>query len=150
GAVQPTARPRWLARLDQRPNFAIAAFSQSYGSACTVLPLMPVMVSAFINALSTDSSVASTTAWNKGLSVAVDSGETKVADSVRELAACGMLFPVENAMKMSPLVLPEVDPVRARPSDARAARRSSCRDDSGASVATTTITEPSWSTLMSA
>ena len=67
----------------------------------------------------------------------------KVADSVRDVVDWGTLFAVEKAMKMSPLVFPEVDPVRARPSAAREARRSSCRDDSGASVATTTITDPS-------
>ena len=80
---------------------------------------MPVMVSAFIRALRTDSSVASTTAWNNGFSVEVDSGEMKVCDSVGEGVDCGMVFAVEKAMKMSPLEFPDVDPVRARPSDAR-------------------------------
>ena len=50
---------------------------------------------------------------------------------------------VENATKMSPLPLPDHVPVRARPRVARRDIRSSWRDDTGASVAMTTITEPS-------
>ena len=97
---------------DGLPYFAIAAVRRSYGMACTRLPLMPVIVSALASAFSTDSSVASTTAWNNGFSTSVDSGETNVAETVRELLACGIVFGVENAMKMSPLVFPDVDPVR--------------------------------------
>ena len=49
---------------------------------------------------------------------------------------------VENARKMSPEPLPDVLPVRARPSVARRARRFSWCGSSGASVATTMMIEP--------
>ena len=49
---------------------------------------------------------------------------------------------VEKAMKMSPEPFPEVEPVRARPIVARRARRLSWSGNSGASVATTMMIEP--------
>src|ERR1700679_3441068 len=49
---------------------------------------------------------------------------------------------VEKAMKMSPEEFPELEPVRARPIVARRASRFSCVGNSGASVATTMMMEP--------
>ena len=58
------------------------------------------------------------------------------------LRAAAPGFAVENARKMSPEPLRGMLPVRARPSEARRARRLSWCGSSGASVATTTMIEP--------
>ena len=69
--------------------------------------------------------------------------EVLVVDRPRSSGAAarpprGIRTPVENARKMSPDPCPALEPVRARPSPARRARRSSAAGRSGASVATTT------------
>src|SRR5262249_7708643 len=79
--------------------------------------------------------------------VASKSGE-RASSLGREMAglggaAWGVGVVVEKAITKSPLPLLPVEPVRARPRTARAARRRSWRESRGASVAITIMQEPS-------
>ena len=82
-------------------------------------PSMPVMVLAPTMALTMASSVASTVASKSGLMRSLDTVLTVLGPG--SASAWGLA--VEKAMKMSPEPLPEMEPVRARPSVARRAMR---------------------------
>ena len=82
-----------------------------------MFPSAPVIVVAPTMAFTIASSVASTVAEKRGLIRAFDTVATALGPG--SLSACG--FAVENPIKMSPELFPEVDPVRASPSAARRA-----------------------------
>jgi hypothetical protein len=83
----------------------------------TVCPSAPAIVAAPTIAFTIASSVASTVAEKRGL--------MRVFDTISNVFGPGSLstwgFAVENAIKMSPELFPEVDPVRASPSATRRA-----------------------------
>src|SRR6266567_8149821 len=106
-------------RRAHRPYFFSACFSSCWGNAITVWPSMPVMVFAPTIAFTIASSVASTVAVNKGLMRSFETVCTVLGPGAA--SACG--FAVEQARQISPELLPETDPVRASPSEARRAIR---------------------------
>ena len=101
---------------------------------------MPVIVRAATIALTIASSTASTVASNMPSSWSFGTNDTCCRPR-SAFAAPGLA--VEKARKMSPEPLPAVPPVREMPIAERAAMRLSCVGNSGASVATTTMIEPS-------
>ena len=123
-----------------RLYFRITSRSRSCGSAWTVLPSMPVIVSAATSALT----IASSVACDRRLEERVDAlvRQHLQRDDRRSTCAAPGLA-VEKARKMSPETLP-ADRRRCapRPSAARIATRLSWCGSSGASVATTTMIEP--------
>src|SRR5437773_7234212 len=114
--------------------------TRSIGIASAV-PFAERTLVAWKRELYTASSVASSAASKSG---EVASGGSIVrprgAVSLKRLRISGA---VENAIAKSPLPLLYDDPVRARPNTARAASRRKSRASSGASVATTSMQDPS-------
>jgi hypothetical protein len=80
---------------------------------------MPVMVLAPTMAFTMASSVASTVAEKTGLIRPLETTFTVFGPG--SASACALA--VEKAIKMSPELFPDVDPVRAKPSVARRAKR---------------------------
>jgi len=113
--------------------------SRSWGSAVTLCPSIPVIVSAATRALTIASSVACTVASNRAFILSLDS---IVRDRV-PVGAPASSFAVEKAMKMSPDPFPEVLPNLASPSAARRASLLSWWGRRGASVPTTIMMDPS-------
>src|SRR5580704_210256 len=124
--------------VESRLYFVKTSLNLSCGSACTVWPSAPVMVLAATIAFTTASSVAWIVA-SKSASI-WSPGSICTATGLSATPAPG--FAVENAMKMSPELSPEILPSRPRPSVTRLAMRFSSCGKSGASVATTTMIEP--------
>jgi hypothetical protein len=83
----------------------------------TVCPSAPVIVVAPTIAFTIASSVASTVAEKRGLTREFDTGSTVFGPG----SLSARVFAVENAIKMSPELFPEVEPVRATPNAARRA-----------------------------
>src|SRR5690606_40965733 len=144
-AGQAAGRDRARAgRLHGVPALGLPALSRSWstgcsGSACTV-PRWPWTVWARNIELRTASSVASATAWNKGVMASLDSR----CSSWRGRAASRRTdFAVLKAITYSPEPFDIVEPVRPRPIRARAARRSRPRAASGAPGRTTNMSQPS-------
>ena len=103
-------------------------------------PFAPVIVSAATSALTIASSVASTVAAKSGSRRPLASTRASVASPGSEAA---LRLAVEKATKMSPELFVAMLPMRASPSETRRAIRSSWCGITGASVATTTMIEPS-------
>src|SRR5579872_1490021 len=103
-----------------RLYFWSACLRPSCGKAVTVWPETPVMSRAPTIALTMASSVACTVASKMGPIASLGSMLIE-ASSPEGAAAFGLA--VEKAIKMSPDPLPETEPRRARPSEARRARR---------------------------
>ena len=111
---------------------------RSSGRAWATRPLMPLVVVAMHRALTMASCVASTVAVNRGFIRAWFSVST--LNRSPELSS---LFAVEKATKISPEPSAAVLPVMPTPSPARRASRLHWSASRGASVATTTMMEPS-------
>ena len=121
-------------------HFGSSARTPSIGIA-SATPNLDLTVVARNSELYTASSVASSAAWKRGDTASVGSDlRARGAVSPKRLRISG---DVENAMAKSPLPLLNDDPVRPKPNTARAASRPRSRASSGASVATTSMHEPS-------
>ena len=146
------ARPRLALESDsmgprlsgggRRPWVRRISVRRSSGMARASWPAWPTTVSAATRLLITASSVASTAAAKNGFSASSASWSRRTTS---EPPARGRRVPVLNATKISPLPWCATEPVRARPSPARRASRSSWCDDIGASVASTTMQLPAGS-----
>ena len=115
--------PHWQpARADQgsRPYFFIAASMRSTGMANTRRSFGAVIVSAASSALVIAASVACAVAWNSGVIRSLGSIFTS-RTGTSSCQARGLA--VENAMKMSPELLPPKPPCRPMPSETRVAIR---------------------------
>ena len=110
------------ARRGRQPSVPLQdSRRRSCGRASTVRPRSPVIVRAATSALTIASSVAPTVASKSGSMRSLGSMVSAGTPSLSP--ACGLA--VEKARKRSPDPLPATAPVRARPSAARRARRSS-------------------------
>src|SRR5271165_1528992 len=116
----PPKLTKWKLPPEDQRLYSFSAFCiWSCGKPIAVCPSMPVIVLAATIAFTIASSVASTVALKSGVMRSFDTASMVFGPG----SALAWGFAVENAIKISPEPLPEVEPVLANPIVARRAMR---------------------------